>query len=574
MKPKILIVDDEKGLRYTFRSFLSEAGYEVNDACDYNEALKKIEEHVFDLIFADIVLGGKTGIDLLKIIKEKNLICPVIILTGYPNINTAVEAIRSGAFDYLTKPVKEEQIIHAARIALEYKKILEEKERYRTNLQAIFASVKDGIISVDEDLNILELNESAKIIFNLPDDSQKTSLKKLLNYSDTEDFLEALEKTVKTKERAELYRIECHLNRRAFQIITLNITPLINITDEAGGAVIVIKDETELVLTERKLQERGQYHNIIGKSKKMEELYSLLEKLATVPSTVIITGESGTGKELIAEALHHKGNRKNNPLMKVNCAALPENLLESELFGHVKGSFTGAIKDKKGWFEKADKGTIFLDEISDITPALQLRLLRVIQEKEIVPVGSTETIHVDVRVIVSTNQDIEKKVREGTFREDLYYRLRVMEVKLPPLRERREDINLLVEHFIKRFNREFNKNITGISQNVQKKFMTYHWPGNIRELEHTIEHAFILTDQSVITMEALPDELKNLPLTQTQNICRTDDAAIAIIEALKRTGWKKAKAARMLNIDRKTIYRKMKEYNIPLKKTDVDTTLF
>ncbi|MEQ8189741.1 MAG: sigma-54 dependent transcriptional regulator, partial [Candidatus Eremiobacterota bacterium] len=300
----------------------------------------------------------------------------------------------------------------------------------------------------------------------------------------------------------------------------------------------------------------------------------LLEKLATVPSTVIITGESGTGKELIAEALHHKGNRKNNPLMKVNCSALPENLLESELFGHVKGSFTGAIKDKKGWFEKADKGTIFLDEISDITPALQLRLLRVIQEKEIVPVGSTETIPVDVRVIVSTNQDIEKKVREGTFREDLYYRLRVMEVRLPPLRERREDINLLVEHFIKKFNREFNKNITGISQNVQKKFMTYHWPGNIRELEHTIEHAFILTDQSVITLEALPDELKNLPLIQIQNICKTEDTAIAIIEALKRTGWKKAKAARMLNIDRKTIYRKMKEYNIPLKKTDADTTLF
>jgi len=565
MKQKILIVDDEKGLRYTFQCFLSEAGYDVTPACDYNEALKIISEHVFDMIFADIVLGGKTGIDLLKIIKEKNMNCPVIMLTGYPNINTAVEAIRAGAFDYLTKPVKEEQIIQSARVALEYKRVLEEKEKYRKNLQAIFTSVKDGIISVDKDLNILELNEAAKIIFNLPDASKNNSLKKSLNYSNSGDFLEAVEKTIKTKEPVELYRIECHSGHKPFQIVNLNVTPLINITDETGGAVIVIKDETELVETERKLQERGQYHNIIGKSKKMEELYSLLEKLAPVPSTVIITGESGTGKELVADALHYKGNRKNNPLMKVNCAALPETLLESELFGHVKGSFTGAVKDKKGWFEKAHKGTIFLDEINDITPAMQLRLLRVIQEKEIVPVGSTGTIKVDVRVIVSTNQDIEKKVREGNFREDLYYRLKVMEVKLPPLRERREDINLLVEYFIKKFNREFNKNITGISQNVQKIFMTYDWPGNIRELEHTIEHAFVLIEQSVITVEVLPDEFKNLPLTQKQN-SKTDDKAIAIIEALEKTGWKKAKAARLLNMDRKTIYRKMKEYNIPIKK--------
>ena len=295
----------------------------------------------------------------------------------------------------------------------------------------------------------------------------------------------------------------------------------------------------------------------------MEEIYSLLEKLAPVNSTVIITGESGTGKELIAEALHYKGNRKNNPFMKVNCAALSENLLESELFGHVKGAFTGAIKDKKGWFEKANKGTIFLDEIGDITHALQLRLLRVLQEKEIVPVGSTGTLKVDVRVITSTNQDLEKKVREGTFREDLYYRIRVMEIKLPPLRERLEDIPLLVEHFIKKYNREFNKNITGISQNVRRLFMTYQWPGNIRELEHTIEHAFILTDQSTITIEVLPHSLKNLPLIkQTPDICNIETEEKTLREALEKNNWKKAKAARLLGVDRATIYRKMKKFNI------------
>ena len=445
---------------------------------------------------------------------------------------------------------------------LERQRTEAELNEYRKHLNAIFSSIKDGIISVDKNLNIIECNEAAKTICNI---FSVPSIKSLKNTGcNSKECLKALKKTLKTKETSELYRIECHCNTRPSQIVTVTITPLINGDNEDGGAVMVIKDETELVETDRMLQKRGQYHNITGKSKKMQEIYSFLEKLASIPSTVLITGESGTGKELIAEAIHYKGNRKNNPLVKVNCAALTETLLESELFGHVKGAFTGAIKDKTGWFEKAHRGTIFLDEIGDITPALQLRLLRFLQEKEFVPVGSTKTVKVDARVIVSTNQDIERKVKEGTFREDLYYRIKVAEIKLTPLRERQEDIPLLVEHFIKKYNREFNKTITGISQDVEKILMTYHWPGNIRELEHTIEHAFILTGQTVIMVNDLPDELKKFSLKEKKH--KTGDEALELKEVLKKTNWKKAKAARLLGMDRKTIYRKMKKYNIPLEK--------
>jgi len=433
---------------------------------------------------------------------------------------------------------------------------------YRKNLDAIFSSIKDGIISVDKNLNIIECNEAAKTICNVFSTTPAKSLKN--PGCNSKECLKALKKTLKTKEISELYRIECNCNSRPSQIVTVTITPLINGENENSGAVMVIRDETELVEADRMLQERGQYYNITGKSKKMQELYSFLEKLASIPSTVLITGESGTGKELIAEAIHYKGNRRNNPLVKVNCAALPENLLESELFGHVKGAFTGAIKDKTGWFEKAHKGTIFLDEIGDITPAMQLRLLRFLQEKEFVPVGSTKTVKVDARVIASTNQDIGRKVREGTFREDLYYRIKVAEIKLTPLRERKEDIPLLTEHFIKKYNREFNKTVTGISQNVEKIFMNYQWPGNIRELEHVIEHAFIITGQPVIIVNDLPDELKKFAVKEENY--KTIDEAMKIKEVLKKTNWKKAKAARVLNMDRKTIYRKMKKYNIPMEK--------
>ena len=284
--------------------------------------------------------------------------------------------------------------------------------------------------------------------------------------------------------------------------------------------------------------------------------------------SVLITGETGTGKELIAEALHYRGRRCHKPLVKVNCSALSENLLESELFGHVKGSFSGAILDRTGRFQRANGGTIFLDEIGDISPRTQLQLLRVVQEKEFERVGDSTPIKVDVRIVAATNQRLHEKVRRGDFREDLYYRLKVVEVIMPPLRERKEDIPLLLNHFLNKFNKKLNKEIVAVSADVQKIFMNYSWPGNVRELEHTLEHAFIICRQNTITTDCLPLALKDFIGTKisASGDLGTDESH-AILHALEKTSWNKARAARLLGMSRRTIYRKIKEFNIKMQRT-------
>ena len=296
----------------------------------------------------------------------------------------------------------------------------------------------------------------------------------------------------------------------------------------------------------------------------MQKIYGLIEDLANVETTVLITGESGTGKELVAEAIHYKGNRSSMPLVKVNCSALSENLLESELFGHVKGAFTGADKYKTGRFQRAGGGTIFLDEIGDISPRMQLRLLRIIQEKEFERVGDSTPLKADVRIIAATNRDLTEKVRLGEFREDLYYRLRVVELSLPALRDRKEDIPYLIHHFLQKFNTKFNKNIVAVSEDVKKIFMDYTWPGNIRELEHTLEHAFVTTRQKTITIDRLPENFIKISEKKTTSL--TNDTEImgrrTVLDALKKTGGNKSKAARLLGVSVQTIYRKIKKYKI------------
>jgi transcriptional regulator with PAS, ATPase and Fis domain len=303
----------------------------------------------------------------------------------------------------------------------------------------------------------------------------------------------------------------------------------------------------------------------------MQNIYRLLEDLANLDTTVLITGESGTGKELVARALHYSGNRAFQPFTTVNCSALAESLLESELFGHVKGAFTGAIKDRLGRFETANGGTIFLDEIGDISPLIQLKLLRVLQEKEFERVGESTPRKVDVRVIASTNKDLREKVRNGEFRQDLYYRLKVVEVVLPPLRERLEDIPLLVDHFRGIFNERFGKNIEGISGEVLNIFMNYSWPGNVRELEHVMEHAFVLCHGGLITMEQIPVDIRNVMPSghsiRQKSKTKAPREKEEIINALKNTGWNKAKAARLLGIGRRTIYRKIDDYQIEKEQT-------
>jgi transcriptional regulator with PAS, ATPase and Fis domain len=374
--------------------------------------------------------------------------------------------------------------------------------------------------------------------------------------------LDVVKKTIEEKQPGEVRRIECKRKHHLHQVVNVTTYPLL----DNRGAVLVVRDETHLADLERDMRERQQLYNIIGKSEKIQMIYSLIEDLADIQTTVLITGESGTGKELVAEELHYKGGRSQKPFVKVNCTALSENLLESELFGHVKGAFTGAIQDRVGRFQKADGGTIFLDEIGDITPRMQLQLLRVLQEREFERVGDSTPMKVDVRIIAATHQNLREKIRRGEFREDLYYRLKVVEINLPPLREKREDVPLLVSHFINKFNKKLHKDIKEISSDVQKIFLDYLWPGNVRELEHTMEHAFILCHQNTITVDHLPLTFKGFIETR---IAPFDSAMAdehrAILIALENTGWIRAKAARLLGMSRSTFYRKIEEYKIKMK---------
>jgi PAS domain S-box-containing protein len=562
MKAKILIIDDEEGIRFTFNKFLSAENYEVATAKDFDEAIACISETDFDVIFADIILRGKSGLDVLREIKKMKIVSPVIMITGYPNIDTAAEAIRHGAFDYIPKPIQKDNLFHALDVALQHKAVIVEKEKYRSNLEAIFRSVKDAIITVDKDLIVLEVNEAAKKICGITRNAIGKTFSSLPNRCGIK-CVESLTDTTSKNQSIEVNRLECQLKNRPEQVVTLMTSPLMKSQGSFSGAIMVVRDETRLTDLERELNERQQFHRIIGRSKKMQEIYSLIELLADVETTVLITGESGTGKELVAEALHYKGGRSSNQMVKVNCSALSENLLESELFGHVKGSFTGAIKDKVGRFQIADRGTIFLDEIADISSKVQVELLRVLEEKEFERVGDSNTLKVDVRVVAASNQDLSEKVHLGEFREDLYYRLNVMKIFLPPLRERREDIPLLTEYFLKKFNKKFNKEITAISSDVEKIFMDYPWPGNVRELEHSIEHAFILCRQPTITVDHLPPELTNFSVKEISiHFDGNDNDPQKIIQALNKTAWNKTKAAQLLGISRRSIYRKIKEYNI------------
>jgi PAS domain S-box-containing protein len=562
MRAKILVIDDEEGIRFTFKRFLSDQGHEVVTAKNFDEAMNSITRTDFDVIFADIILKGKSGIDILREIKKRDLNSPVVMITGYPNIDSASDAVRLGAFDYIPKPIRKETLLHVTNVALQYKVLTDEKEKYRSNLEAIFRNIKDAIISVDKELLILQVNEAARNICGFSHEVIGKSFNSLSKRCGGR-CLESLMETINKKETVEVFRLECEHKYHPGQVVTLTTSPLLNSHGIFHGAIMVVRDETRLSTLERDLKERQQFHNIVGKSEKMQEIYSLIELLSDVPTTVLITGESGTGKELVAEALHYRGNRRDNPLVKVNCSALSENLLESELFGHVKGAFTGAIKDKTGRFQMADGGTIFIDEIGDISPRIQVKLLRVLQHMEFERVGDSTPIKVDVRLIAATNQDLYKKVKRGEFRQDLYYRLKVMELTLPPLRERREDIPLLIDHFLKRFNKKFNREVKGISANVQKTFMEYPWPGNVRELEHALEHAFILCDKSIITLDHLPPELKTFAKKETAlTKDRKTNASEKILHALRKTAWNKARAARLLGMSRRTLYRKIKEYKI------------
>lgn len=393
---RILVVDDEENIRTIIKRAFQKEGFMVNTASSGNEALKELTRTSYDLVITDLKMPDGDGINLLKQIHSLYPETMVMVITAYASTESAVEAMKAGAIDYIVKPINIEELRIIVRNALE-KKILKE----------------------------------------------------------------------------------------------------------------------ENIRLKKELYERYSFHNIVGKSKKIREIFSLIEKIAPTNSTVLITGESGTGKELVAKAIHFSSQRKDQPFVSINCGALPENLLESELFGHVKGSFTGAYTDKKGLFEVAHKGTILLDEISEMSLWMQVKLLRVLQEKKIRRVGGTEEKEVDVRIIASTNVDLSEKIKEGKFREDLYYRLNVIRINLPPLRDRREDIPLLVEHFIKIYNQKTGKNIKGIKEDALKILEAYHWPGNVRELENCIERAVVFETSDYITPDSIDENVKLFVLSNS-----------------------------------------------------------
>jgi len=436
--------------------------------------------------------------------------------------------------------------------------ILIEKE----NLELILNSVTDGIFTHDTSLRITSFNQAAERITGF-------SKEEVLGKRCTEVFGQnlcgeycVLARTIETQSWAKDEEVRITGKDGRERILLLNTVVLYDRQKIPCGAMVVFKDITELVTLKKELKERYKFHNLIGKNHRMQEIYELIEDIADSDVTVFIQGESGTGKELVAHAIHHQGIRANGPFVKVDCSALTETLLESELFGHVKGAFTGAIRDKMGRFELANKGTIFLDEIGDISPVIQAKLLRVLQDKQIERVGDAKPIKVDVRIIAATNKDLKKLVNQGKFREDLFYRLYVVPIYLPPLRERKEDIPLLVEHFIERFNKKSKKQIEGISHEALSLLMDYSWKGNIRELENAIEHAFVKCHGKIIDEENLPQEILEIRRGPDRNEKKRRPSPNILFHALEESGWNKTKASKMLGIGRTTLWRRLKEMGI------------
>lgn len=448
MVERILIVDDENTFRKVFCSVLEEAGYEVSDAPDGPTAIAMIRNQDISVALCDLNLpGGMDGLEVLEQITQLSPQTSVLIITAYGTLETAVEALRKGAYDYILKPIIFEDII------LKVKRLLERKR-------------------------------------------------------------------------------------------------------------LVLENQW----LKQELQQKYDFHNIIGKSKPMQGVYSLLEKIAPTNSNVLITGESGTGKELVARAIHYNSLRRNEKFVTVECGTIPDDLLESELFGHVKGAFTSAIRDKDGLFGVAEGGTLFLDEIGDLSPGLQAKLLRSIEEREIRPVGATIPIKIDIRLIAATNINMPEAVKEGRFREDLFYRLNVIEVNIPPLRERKDDIPLLVRHFITKYNKQLSRDFKAVDNTVMRALLSNDWQGNVRELENVIERAMVLGEGELITLQNLPPHITGEDETPGTSNCLKEAMRVYerqhIIKTLEEANNDKRQAAAMLEIGLSSLYRKMENLGI------------
>jgi len=444
------------------------------------------------------------------------------------------------------------------------RELLTEKRKLKT----IMDSIADGVFTIDTEWRITTFNRAAERITGFKAEQVIGKVCKEVFCKDvfgTEMCEEncPLKRALETGKPVSNYEINI-LNRDGRKL-TINVSASL-LRDESGeviGGVESFRDVTRLRELNEELKGRYEFQGIIGKNHKMREIYELIGEVAQTKATVLIQGETGTGKDLIARAIHYSSSRRDRPFIKINCAALPESLLESELFGHVKGAFTGAYRNKMGRFELANGGTLFLDEIGELSPMIQAKLLRVLEEGEFERVGGTRTIKIDVRFIAATDRDLRKAVTDGTFREDLFYRLNVVSIFVPPLRERKEDIPLLVRYFMRKFNKEYDRDIVNISPDALGLMLDYDWPGNVRELEHAIEYAFIRCPANTILVQHLPPEIhRTVKTTDRLKDSLEQLEKQQILRALEKSNWNRGQAAEVLGIDRSTLWRKMKKYNL------------
>jgi len=433
-------------------------------------------------------------------------------------------------------------------------------------LRTVFNSLPDGVVAIlDEDMNIMTANKAIAEMLQMP-------LKNIIGKKSVEIFnknipglIEAIEKTIKNRKGIRNYTIDFVTPSGDTNSFLVSTAIIEEVNASETGIVLILHDVSEITKLRKIALQMDRYGEIIGKSDKMKSIYALIETIKHYDTSVLIVGETGTGKELIARTIHNISDRKNKPFVPVNCSALPDNLIESELFGHVKGAFTGAISNRPGRFNVAEGGTLFLDEVGTLHKGIQVKLLRVLQEKIVEPLGSSIGIPVDVRIISATNRDLTELVAKKEFREDLYYRLKIMQINLPPLREKKEDIPLLVECFITKMNRYHNKNILGISPKAEEMLINYLWPGNIRELENVIEHAFVLADGPLLEIKHCPPEIRHSGMNGIPPIPPERDLSSeeqSIRRALLSTRGNINKAAEILGLHRTTLWRKMREFRI------------
>ena len=434
-------------------------------------------------------------------------------------------------------------------------------------LKTVFDALPDGIVAIlDADMNIASANKAISNFFELPIDRVVGQKSSDLFKSTIPDLIEVIEQTIKTGKEVRNYTVESINPQGVFRSILISTAIIKEVKKPDLGIVLILHDVSEVTTLRRIAIQLKRYGEIIGNSDKMKNIYALIESIKNYDTSILIVGETGTGKELVARAIHDSSRRKNKPFVPVNCSALPGNLIESELFGHIKGAFTGAISSRPGRFQLAHEGTLFLDEIGTLPTELQAKLLRALQEKVVEPLGSNKAVPADVRILAATNRELSTLVENNEFREDLYYRLKVMQINLPPLRERKEDIVLLIDHFIDRLNRYYNKNIIGISPSATELLKNYLCPGNVRELENAIEHAFILTTGAVIESRALPPEVRHTdkdgvpPPPTLINLNKEEEQ---IRTALLSVKGNVNEAAATLKLHRSTLWRKMKEFRIP-----------